>query len=286
MGNNFNRSYCPFSQESYWHRLLWDRAITMFKWDGFDDNINPDFVESVTQSQGYSIAVEKNGKMWILQGAVLGYDPQGYPTDFIVNNAVLGEISGKLGKDGVLLLNTPYGESTKPIIRKYGVILEEVDSDLKVNLFNVKTSRIFPVKNEGQAQKIRRMLDTMTESAVPSYIVDSSLTSTIEDSKPIMSPVDFLGRELSESKLLILNEFYSTFGYNCTQIIKRERVTDDEVQSNNQQIELNKQMWLRPREKFCKEVKRVFDRDISVGLNEEVRIDEKPLPMATSTSAD
>lgn len=274
MGGSFIKGNRPFSIRGYWDNLLWNRAITMFSWDGMPNNVNLTYVESILQSQGYAIGVKKNGKFWILQGAVSGYDPQQFPTDFIISNPVLGEISGKLGVDGVLLRNTNFGEPSTPIITKYAELLEEVDSDLKVNLFNVKTARIFPVENEGQAQKVRRMLDTVTETSVPAYIVEKSLTKSLDDSKPFMTPVDFLGRELSESKILILNEFYATFGYNCTQIVKRERVTDDEVNSNNQQIEENKQMFIRPRELFCEEVNRIFGLNISVKLNEVKENDE------------
>ncbi len=257
---------------TYWQRLLFDRAVNMFKWEGLPDTINTTFYESIKQIDGFIVWCKApDGTIRAFRGSVYDPDCYGWPTKFTVSNHIYGNISGTLGVDGVLDGNTRMYHSTLPIIEKYAAMLEELDSDIKVNLFNTKTNRIFPVKNEGQAQQIRHLLDTATETSVPAYIVSASMREPIENSHPIYTPVAYLGKDLNDGKLLTINEFYATFGVNGTPVAKRERLTDDEVQSNNEQLQINAETWLYPRRKTIDELRRVFGLDgITVSLNRDI----------------
>ena len=257
---------------TYWQRFLYDRAVNMFRWEGLPDTINLAYYEGVKQIDGFVVWCKApDGTIRAFRGSVYNPDCYGWPTQFTIANHVYGNISGTLGVDGVLDGNTKYYWSSLPLIEKYASMLEELDSDIRVNLFNTKTCRIFPVKNEGQAQQIRHLLDTATETSVPAYIVSSSMRDPIENSHPIYTPVDYMGKDLLEGKLLTLNEFYAAFGIDGTPVAKRERLTDDEVQSNNAQLEINAASWLEPRRKTIKELERVFGlTGISVELNTDV----------------
>ena len=53
-------------------------------------------------------------------------------------------------------------------------------------------------------------------------------------------------------------------GINNANMDKRERLVDDEVQANNEQIEMSAQVMLKNRERACELINDLFDTNISV----------------------
>jgi hypothetical protein len=78
--------------------------------------------------------------------------------------------------------------------------------------------------------------------------------------------------KLQIEKNHIWNECMTSLGINNANMDKRERLVDDEVQANNEQIEMFAQCMLKAREDACKRINELFGTNISV----EFRNDLKP----------
>ena len=78
--------------------------------------------------------------------------------------------------------------------------------------------------------------------------------------------------KLRIEKTNIWNEAMSFMGLNNANTDKRERLVDDEVNANNEQIEASIEVMLASRQQACEEINKMFDLNISV----ELRNQEKP----------
>ena len=89
---------------------------------------------------------------------------------------------------------------------------------------------------------------------------------------PVYStPSEYLADKYLENMREILNDFYTTFGVNSSgaNMIKHERNLSSEVNSNNQQIMINRVYWLEPRQEAAKLASEIFGTEITVDLRQE-----------------
>ena len=69
---------------------------------------------------------------------------------------------------------------------------------------------------------------------------------------------NFIADDVQLLKRKIVNEFLTDIGINNTNLDKRERLTDDEVNANNVETVVNIKLWKQNVEKCCKYVNAMF----------------------------
>lgn len=88
--------------------------------------------------------------------------------------------------------------------------------------------------------------------------------------KSISTGAPFIADKVEDYKKAILNDALTYLGINNVMIEKKERLTDDEANSNNELINLNLQSRLAPRLEACKQFNELFGTNIGVRVRSDL----------------
>ena len=273
----------------YWFKMLWNRVMSLYEWkspllDGPDATLNADYLEFTLMSQGEACFIkDKEGLLRNLKCSRIGLDPYARPVTLLATNPVLGNITGKVNKDCVWIRNNKFATPTIDTIKYYATQLAKVQISLNVSLSNNRMTKVFRAETDEQAQAIRKMVDDVDGGKL-AVIQKPDIFSQITDSEGgtglsvYSTPSEYLADKYLENIREILNDFYTTFGVNSSgaNMIKHERNLSSEVNSNNQQIMVNRVYWLEPRQEAAKLASEMFGTEITVDLREEdINIDKE-----------
>lgn len=260
---------------TFWYYRLFEMIASLYKYEGLPDTVNRDYLETVLLGTGSIVwCKDKNGKLRALRGAHYGFDCYNFPTNFEIANPVLGNIKGTFGVDGVWMRNNIYAKPIDSIVKEYALNIAQLDIDLKVNLDNIKLTKVFKVDNDAQAKQVRELYKKII-SGEPAVVQAGSLDFFSEENMNLFSSdVQYYGDKFLADRRTQINDFLTQFGINNISFEKKERLIETEVEKNNQEIEINKQYWLRPRKDALKEINRIFGTNITVDIYEGEKEEE------------
>ena len=268
----------------YWFSMLWDRVMSLYEWkgkdfEGTDATLNADYLEYTLMTQGEACFIkDKKGLLRGLRCSRIGLDPYNFPITLLATNPVLGNLQGKVNKDCVWIRNNKFATPTIETIKYYATQLAKVQISLNVSLSNNRMTKVFQAESDEQAQAIRKMVDDIDSgklAVIQKPDIFSQIMGGADNSGngiPVYStPSEYLADKYLENMREILNDFYTTFGINSSgaNMIKHERNLSSEVNSNNQQIMINRVYWLEPRQKAAELASELFGTEITVDLREE-----------------
>ena len=275
----------------YWFSMLWNRVMSLYEWkgkdfEGKDATLNADYLEYTLMTQGEACFIfDKEGKLRGLKCSRIGLDPYNFPITLLATNPVLGNLQGKVNKDCVWIRNNKFATPTIETIKYYATQLAKVQISLNVSLSNNRMTKVFQAESDEQAQAIRKMVDDIDSgklAVIQKPDIFSQIMGGADNSGngiPVYStPSEYLADKYLENMREILNDFYTTFGINSSgaNMIKHERNLSSEVNSNNQQIMINRVYWLEPRQKAAELASELFGTEITVDLREEdINIDKE-----------
>ena len=279
-GNPFAKMKKGFENEyaTFFFNLLWDKAISLFEWrgkpfEGPDATMNRDYLEWALLSQGYAgILKDKKGNLRGLRCACVGLDPYNFPKEILCANPILGELRGTVNKDAVWIRNNKFGVPAVAKIYHYARVLARLQLSLDISLQNNRMTKIFIAENDPQAQQIRKLVDDVS-SGKDAVIIKKSLMDNIlsGDGKNIPvygTPSEYLADSYIQDMRSTMNDFFVTFGVNASgaNIIKKERNLTSEVNSNNQEIMINREFWLSTRREAAELCNDIFGTDLAVDI--------------------
>ena len=273
--------------QRYWFDMLWNRVMSLYEWkspllDGPDATLNADYLEWALMSQGEATFIkDKEGKLRGLRCSRIGLDPYNFPVTILATNPVLGTITGKVNKDCVWIRNNKFATPTIDTIKYYATQLAKVQTSLNVSLSNNRMANVFSAETDEQAQAIRKMVDDVDAGKLaviqkPDVFAQIMGGDKANNMLVYSTASQYLPDKYIENIRGILNDFYATFGVNSSgaNMIKASKNSVAEVNSNNQQIMINRIYWLEPRQEAAKLASELFNVDISV----DIRYDEIDVP--------
>ena len=265
--------------------------MSLYEWkgedfEGKDATLNADYLEYTLMTQGLDCLIkEKKGLLRGLRCSRIGLDPYNFPITLLATNPVLGNLQGKVNKDCVWIRNNKFATPTIETIKYYATQLAKVQISLNVSLSNNRMTKVFQAESDEQAQAIRKMVDDVDAgklAVIQKPDIFSQIMGGADNSGngiPVYStPSEYLADKYLENMREILNDFYTTFGINSSgaNMIKHERNLSSEVNSNNQQIMINRVYWLEPRQKAAELASELFGTEITVDLRaEDINIDKE-----------
>lgn len=273
--------------QRYWFDMLWNRVMSLYEWksplfDGPDATLNADYLEWALMSQGEATFIkDKEGKLRGLRCSRIGLDPYNFPVTILATNPVLGTMTGKVNKDCVWIRNNKFATPTIDTIKYYATQLAKVQTSLNVSLSNNRMANVFSAETDEQAQAIRKMVDDVDAGKLaviqkPDVFAQIMGGDKANNMLVYSTASQYLADKYIENMREILNDFYATFGVNSSgaNMIKASKNSVAEVNSNNQQIMINRVYWLEPRQEAAKLASELFNVDISV----DIRYDEIDVP--------
>lgn len=164
------------------------------------------------------------------------------PTDIIIANPILGSFTRKIGVDGALIhLQYDY-QGVSPILQRFSTLLAMCDSAISVNLMNSKVAFIGFVDDAAQAKTMQKMYDEISEGR-PAVFPRKSQVNT-ENFIFTNVKQSFIADDVMIVRRKIVNDFLSDIGINNANLDKRERLNEQEVNANNEEVRFNVLNWL------------------------------------------
>ena len=189
-------------------------------------------------------------------------------TNFTDNNKALEN-----GVECVLIRNNDDMIPTQYTIQLYAYRLAEISRTIDINV-NAQKTPVLITGSDKQMKSLRTVYDQW-DGHKPVIFGDKTLDTDTINVLKTDAPLVF--KDLQLQKHAIWNEVMTYLGINNANQDKRERLVDDEVQANNEQIIACGNIMLKARQRACEQINELFGTNISVKLrysNRDLDIEE------------
>ena len=255
---------------SFWFyvRSLFRKVMSIYELSGFPEEWDLDYFMSVLFSQGFITITDTPMGVLPLRCGVSGINVFNHPTTVIVANPVLGNFDRTIDEDCVLVKLSYDYRGLMDIVYRYATMLAECDSSISVNLMNSKVAFIGLVESKAQANSMKLMYDKIS-SGEPAVFVKGS---QINGDQILYNHVkeNFIASDIQILKRKIMSEFLTEIGVNNANTDKRERLTDNEVEANDSEIQLNAGYWLDQIREGLDKANKMFGLSLAIDLKNTV----------------
>lgn len=261
----------------YYRKKLLRLILARFEWE-LPREWDKDYFLTTLFHEGHIAITDTPLGVLALRSGLTGINVYDRPTTAVFANHVLGNFNKTIGVDcSIIKLMYDY-TGVDWIITRYATLLAMCDSGIAVNLMNTKATYVFGATSKGQAQTFKKMYDDIAQGK-PAVFVGDGVTKESFFNMPAKE--NFIADDVQLLKRKIVNEFLTDIGINNTNLDKRERLTDDEVNANNEEVRFNIMDWYDNIQTGIKETKILFPEvDMSCQIRnynrnlEEVTIDD------------
>lgn len=261
----------------YYQDKLLKMIYSIFKFNNIPDNWNMNYLLSNLYQYGLLMVVDTSVGVIPLISGYSGVNVYGYPTDFNINNVVLGNLTGKIGIDGYPIYFGMYGgvngvyhfSNMLPLIEKYATLLSECDGSLQTTLINSRVAQVFEASSNAQLKTMEKVYDKIS-SGKPAVFIRKNGEEPFDHALFNNVKQTYIGNELITTKQSIINEFKSEIGFRAVNGAKKERLVSGEAEYNSSERYGNIYYWKENLDKCLQDINTAFNLNISVEFNEEV----------------
>ena len=260
----------------YFTRYLFQKAISVFEWQGMPAYWSKDFFLYVLYARGYLAITDVPGYGPIPQNCSLrGMNIFYQPKEVIIANPAIkrSPITRTIDQDCVLLKLTPDYAGIIDIVSIYADKMALCLESAGINILNSKLAYVFASKNKNFAEAFKKMFDQIN-AGNPAVFIDKDLMN--EDGSPSWMTFtqdiksNFIAPELIELLKKIENNFDAEIGLPNNPTEKKERLIVDEVNANNASTYAKSQLWLDSLKEGVEKANRMFGLELSVEWREKM----------------
>lgn len=263
---------------NYYTDTMLNKTITMFKYNNLPESLPERSIELMLQTDGKCIVTDWNNTLIALDGNYAppldGYYRSGYfivanpwadinHTFKLVNQEVLirNEPAGE-HKPAVLLRNDPLERGLLPIMWRYGALLTE--TDLTMYLADVNFRTIYNiVANTDREMESAQIYLKEVEEGKQGVMLEEDLSNGIK-TNPYANGTQGYITQIIELEQYLRGTFLNEIGLNANYNMKRERLSANETELNEDSLRPLIDVMLEERQKACDEINRQFGTNISV----------------------
>ena len=169
-------------------------------------------------------------------------------------------------KECVLIRNNDISFPTYYTLKLFALRLTDMQRSIDVNISAQKTP-VIVTWSDKQKLSLKQVVNQKDDNELTIY-GDPNLD--VNDIKALKVEAPIVFDKLQQQKHALWNECMTFLGVNNANMDKRERLVDDEVQANNEQIELSAEVMLKARQEACEQINKLFKTNISVELRKPV----------------
>lgn len=256
------------SSAIYYRGKLFRLLIQRFQFDNMPETWEYDYFLTHLFLDGSICVTDTSAGILPLKCGLTGIGIFEQPTEVIIANPVLGNFRRIIGEDcEIIKLQYDY-RGVSPILDRYSALLAMCDSSVAVNLMNTKITWVFGATSKTQAETFKAIYDDITQGK-PAVFTSNDNIGNMKENMFVMPAVqNFIADDVQLLKRKILNEFLTDIGINNTNLDKRERLTDDEVNANNDEVLANISHWYDNISDGIKRVNARYNLDIKVSVRE------------------
>lgn len=242
-------------------------AKGVYKWNNLPNGIDEKWIEEFLFSEGKCMFFKhKTLGMMVAKctdGGVLNeYDEPTILRPVATNLADCGEY--KNNEECVMICNNDEKIPTSPSIILYAYRLTDLTRTIDINISAHKTP-VLILCTEKQKQTLKNVYKQWNGNE-PVIYGDKNLD--LNGVKVLKTDAPIVFDALQIEKNHIWNECMTFLGINNANMDKRERLVDDEVQANNEQVEMFALIGLKARQRACELINKMFNTNITVEFRE------------------
>ena len=237
-------------------------ALSIFKWDNLPNGINERWIEK------YLFDI---GECMFFKDPILGFrvsksidkgiNIYNEPIDLEPESTGLTEPKTyKNGIDAVLIKNNDLSIPTLPTLQLYAYRLADLTRAQDVNITAQKTP-ILIITSDRQKLTMKNVFNQWSGNE-PVIYGDKEMN--IDGVKVLKTDAPIVFDKIQIQKHQLWNEVMTFLGVNNANQDKKERLVDDEVQANNEQVKICLDVMLKARQSACSEINRIFGTNIKV----------------------
>lgn len=249
----------------YYNRLKL-LAKSAFKWENLPNCIDEKWIEKYLFEEGRCMFFKDKEKGFMVtkctDGGMVNYYDEPTILRPVATNYDGSGATYDNNEECVLIRNNDDCIPTISTIKLYAYRLAEISRTIDINISAMKTPTLITC-SEKQRLTLKNVYHQWNENEpviFGSKDLDLSGVSVLKTDAPVVFD------KLQLQKHQIWNECMTFLGINNANMDKRERLVDDEVQANNDQIEMCSQLMLKNRELACKRINELFNTNIKVSF--------------------
>lgn len=243
------------------------RTQSMFDYEGLPETIPARNLEIMLQLNGNVFFTEVDGSYYVFTGG-LGGEPDVYyePTIYTVANPALKFSANlKIGEDGILIRSDSYGVGLLPMMQKYSALLVENDFTMRIADINARIAFLLSAADDRTEKSARTFLERIVNGEM-GIISDSAFLESLKVN-PAGNENSTRMTDLIEYQQYLKAAWFNDLGINANYNMKRESISPDEAQLNDDALLPLIDDMLEQRELALKKINEKYGLNISVKLD-------------------
>lgn len=281
--NGYDSQFRPYGMHSrptgltmFFDRYFFQKLFSVYKFN-IPDEWDSDYFRYTLFVMGYTV-VFNTDILGVVNnhGALYGRNFYYRPDRAIVANPMLKNTPELIiGRDCSLIKLAPDYRGAYDVVSTFSDLSALILQSMGVNLVNTKFAYVMASDNKAMAETFKTMISEI-DSGQPAVAVDKAMLDA--DGNPRWTMFNqnlkqtFLGNDLATFMATIESMFLSFIGITNVNYEKRERLTNDEVNANNQNTQAIAQVWLDSMKESMEKTNKMFGLNLSVELNKEYEV--------------
>lgn len=245
--------------------ILLSKTLSMFRYEGLPDSIPQRELERQLQMKGYAFVTKFEGKLYSFTDGLGGEpDPYGNPTKItIANPALKYNATLDLEKDGVLIRSDSMMNGLRYLLEKYATLMNESDVTMMVNSFTARMPAMISAGDDKTRESAEQYLQRIINGEM-GIIAENRLFEGIKVQATGGNGSVFT--QLIEHQQYLKATLYNELGLEMNNNMKRERLTEDEVNMTDIVYPFIDNMFTN-RESAVEKINKMFGTEITVGFD-------------------
>lgn len=251
---------------TYYNRLV-ELSVSMFKWSGLPETVDPRFLELALYSDGHCVFFRDDvlGDLALRCAVGGGFDVYNVPT---VRNVITS--NGYHRKctiaDSVLIYNNYLRTPSQLTVTEFATRLYRMDRTIDVNV-NAQKTPIAIICDDKQRLTMENIYKNYAGN-VPVIFANNNLNP--DNIKVIQTGAPFVADKIYQLKTQIWNEALTYLGISNLNVQKRERLISDEVQRYQGGTLACRMSRLKMRQQAAEKINKMFGLNVSVEYDDAV----------------
>ena len=270
-------------EEYMYRRLLTELAVNRFKWTGMPEEIDCRFLELTLFYQALSLFYfeERFGKYMAVRGGGIGaINALDQPTEYLaILNGTDGTPNRQLKKDECVPIWANYLRTPDwDVVSIYSNRLSDFDVTVDTNVIGLRHPTVFAVE-ESERQSFVNIFRTIQRGEPAIYGYKNLSPQDLKDKLFALNTgvQTSAVTDVQISKSKVWNECMTYLGINNSNQEKRERLVEDEVSANNDQVNAFRNIALNARKQACEEINKMFGLNVDVEWNLDSSYDKEEM---------
>ena len=260
---NFKKN---FDLTLYHINMMFEKTNMMFEYGGDfgkgkSDRISRRYLEAITQTKGYSVIIEEEGKLYATWGTLGGRPRYDYlPSKMIVNNPYIPvNKQFEIDTDCIFFKNDAFAWGLFPLDLYYATKLRDNDQSRRVLMIVTRAMRLLQASTTDVKKSIEDMIKALEEGELKSIFDDNIL--------PIdtLKSLDFGDTSSSQTFIQLLEDYqynkgswWNEVGVQSNYNMKRETITSSENILNVDSLLPFSDNMLEERKESVKKINEMF----------------------------